>query len=167
MNTLCRKAAEKGGVHPMYLDRISSSFALRLEQMSSVQDAMPLMHDIFRSYCRLVRKHSMQSYSPVVQKAIMLVDSDLSANLTLSTLADSQSISPGYLSAVFRKETGRTVSEYIRERRMKHAAHLLVTTHLQVQTVALHCGIMDVQYFSKLFKKETGKTPREYRESMK
>ena len=40
-------------------------------------------------------------------------------------------------------------------------------TRLQVQTIALHCGIMDVQYFPKLFKKQTGKTPREYRESMR
>lgn len=167
MNTLLRKAAERGGVHPMYLDRVSSSFAHKIEQLPTLQDSLPLMHDMFRSYCRLVRKHSMSDYSPVVQKAVMLIDSDLSANLSLSTIAESQSISPGYLSAVFRKETGKTVSEYIRERRMKHAAHLLSTTHLQVQTIALHCGIMDVQYFSKIFKKQTGKTPREYRESIK
>ena len=36
MNTLLRKAAERGGVHPIYLDKTSSSFALRLEQISSV-----------------------------------------------------------------------------------------------------------------------------------
>jgi len=167
MNTLLRKSAERGGVHPMYIDRVSSSFAVRIEQIASVEDSLPLMHEMFRSYCRLVRKHSLRDYSPVVQKAVMLIDSDLSANLTLSTLADSQNISPGYLSTVFHKETGKTVSEYIRERRIKHAAHLLSTTHLQVQTVALHCGIMDVQYFSKQFKKQMGKTPKEYRESMK
>jgi len=167
MNTISRKAAERGGVHPMYLDRVSSSFAHKIEQLPTPQDSQPLMHDMFRSYCRLVRKHSMSDYSPVVQKAVMLIDSDLSANLSLSTLAENQNISAGYLSSVFRKETGKTVSEYIRERRIKHAAHLLTTTHLQVQTIALHCGIMDVQYFSKIFKKQTGKTPREYRESAK
>ena len=41
--------------------------------------------------------------------------------------------------------------------------HLLKTTRLQVQTVAQHCGMMDVQYFSKTFKKIAGVTPREYR----
>lgn len=76
-------------------------------------------------------------------------------------------MSAGYLSTVFSKETGKTVTEYIREKRMKHAAFLLSTTHLQIQTVALHCGIMDVQYFSKTFKKFMGKTPKEYRESTK
>jgi YesN/AraC family two-component response regulator len=60
-----------------------------------------------------------------------------------------------------------TVSEYIREKRINYAEHLLLTTHLQIQTVALHCGIMDVQYFSKIFKKQTGKTPKEFRNSAK
>ncbi len=167
MNTLLRKAAENGGVHPVYLDRVSSSFALKIEQMSSISKNAALMREMFRSYCRLVRKHSMKSYSPVVQKAILLIDSDLSASLSLHSLAQAQSISPGYLSTVFKKETGKTVSEYIRERRVKHAIYLLTSTHLQIQTVALHCGIMDVQYFSRIFKKETGKTPKEYRESVK
>ncbi len=165
MNTLLRKAAQQGGVHPMYIDRMSSSFALKIEQLPDVADGAALMTEMLRSYCRLVRKHSLNNYSPVVQKAVILIDSDLSANLTLSTLADSQNVSPGYLSTIFKKETGSTVSEYIRNKRIKHAAHLLTTTHLQIQTVALHCGIMDVQYFSKIFKKQTGKTPKEYRET--
>ena len=167
MNTLLRKAAEQGGVHPIYLDRVSSSFAMRIEQLTSLAECGELMQEMFRSYCRLVRKHSMQDYSPIVQKAIIRIDSDLSANLTLHSLAADQEVSPGYLSTIFKKETGQTVTEYIRDKRLKHATHLLSTTHLQIQTVALHCGIMDVQYFSKLFKKQTGKTPKEYRESIK
>ena len=109
----------------------------------------------------------MGDYSPTVQKSIVIIESDLSAYLTLSSIAEQQNISPGYLSAVFKKETGKTITEYIREKRVKHAIYLLETTHLQIQTVALHCGIVDLQYFSKIFKKHTGKTPKEYRESIK
>lgn len=165
MNTLLRKAAENGGVHPVYLDRISSDFARKIEDTSVLSAFPTLMNEMFRSYCRLVRKHSIRRYSPAVQKAILLIDSDLSAPLTLSALATAQGLSEGYLATVFKKETGKTVSEYVREKRMKHAAHLLTTTRLQIQTIALHCGVMDVQYFSKLFKKHTGKTPKEYRET--
>lgn len=167
MNTLLRKAAEAGGVHPVYLDSVSSSFAAKIEQTSSVTDGNALMHEMFRSYCRLVRKHSMKDYSPIVQKSIIFIDSNLSSSLSLSTIADAQNVSAGYLSTIFKRETGKTITEYIAERRVKHASHLLSTTHLQIQTIALHCGIMDVQYFSKVFKKLTGKTPKEYRDSLK
>ena len=165
MNTLLRKAAENGGVHPAYLDRVSSEFAIKIEQMSLASEFSAMMHDIFVGYCRLVRKHAIKRYSPVVQKTVLLIDSDLSAPLTLSTLAAAQGLSEGYLATVFKRETEKTVSEYVREKRMKHAAHLLTTTRLQIQTIALHCGIMDVQYFTKQFKKHTGKTPKEYRET--
>ena len=98
---------------------------------------------------------------------MLIIDSDMSTSVSLASLAARQNISSGYLSAIFKKETGITVSEYIRKKRIDHAIYLLSTTHLQIQTVALHCGIMDVQYFSKIFKKQTGKTPKEYRESIK
>lgn len=167
MNTLLRKAAEEGGVHPVYLDRISTSFALKIEQLPAANESSNLMREIFRAYCRLVRKHSTNKFSPIVQKAILMIDSNLSSSLSTGTLAANQNISEGYLSTIFKRETGKTVSEYIREKRIDHAIYLLSTTHLQIQTVALYCGIVDVQYFSKIFKKHVGKTPKEYRDSIK
>lgn len=167
MNTILRKAAENGGVHPIHINDISSDFAVRIEKLTFVKDVQELMREMFVSYCRLVRNHSLKKYSLAVQKAIILIHSDLSANLTLSTLADVQNISSGYLSAVFKRETGKTITQYITDERIKQAKYLLSTTRLQIQTVALHCGIVDVQYFSKIFKKNTGKTPKEYREEIR
>ena len=163
MNTLLRKAAENGGVHPIHINRVSSEFAAKIEAISSTAEIPTLMSEMFRTYCRLVHKHSVQSYSRLIQRTITLIASDLSADLSPKMLAVSQGVSAGYLSTVFKRETGKTLSEYIREKRMEHAAHLLRMTDLQIQTVALHSGIMDIQYFSKLFKKQLGMTPTEYR----
>lgn len=165
MNTLLRKAAEEGGVHPLYINRVSSDFAAKIELVTDTKAIPELMRDIFSSYCRLVRKHSTKQYSPVVKKTILVIDSDISAELSLNALAKKQGISSGYLATVFKKETQKTVSEYIRDKRINHAVRLLNTTDLQIQTIAMHCGIMDVQYFTKLFKKQVGKTPNEYRKS--
>ncbi len=165
MNTLSRKAAERGGVHPIYLDKVSSEFAHKIERLSSVSLGPSLMREMFRTYCRLVRKHSMKNYSAPIQKAIALIDADLTADLSLHALATAQNISDGYLSSLFRRETGQTLTQFVNERRMKAASRLLTTTKLQIQTVAQHCGIVDVHYFSRLFKKHTGMTPLEYRES--
>ncbi len=165
MNTLLRKAAERGGVHPVYLDTLSSSFARKIEQLPSVTMGSELMQEIFRSYCRLVKKHSTRQYSFPVQKVIAYIDADLTADLSLHTLAKAQKLSDGYLSTLFHKETGKTLTDYVNERRIQHAKQLLETTALQIQTVAQHCGILDIHYFTRLFKKHTGQTPRAYRET--
>ena len=165
MNTLLRKAAESGGVHPVYLDTQSSAFAHKIEKLVSVSEADVLMTDMYRSYCRLVRKHSMKHYSPPIQKVVAAIDFDLTANLSLNSLAEMQNISPSYLSALFKQEVGKTLTEYVNGRRIERAMQLLETTKLQIQTIAQNCGILDVHYFSKIFKRNTGMTPKEYRAS--
>ncbi len=163
-NTLMRKAAERGGVHPVYLDRVSSSFARRVETITDFSDGASLMLDMVHSYCRLVRKHSANQYSPFIQKTTAYIDANLAGDLSLHTLASLQSLNASYLSALFHKETGKTLTDYVTARRMDAAGKLLRTTQLQVQTIAQHCGISDSNYFSKLFKKHYGITPLQFRE---
>ena len=164
MNTLLRKAAQDGGVHPVYLDSLSSDFARRIEQVPEPKAMQAFMLEMFRAYCRLVRKHSMSGYSQPIQKAIIRIDSDLTADLSLHALAEAQGINASYLSTLFRRETGETVTDHVNRKRVELAVHLLSTTNLQVQTVAQHCGFADVHYFTKVFKKLTGETPRQMRD---
>ena len=166
MNTILRKSAEKGGVHPLHIDTMSSTFAKKIEQLSTISSGSILLNEMFKDYCELVRNHSMKGYSRLIKNTIIIIESDLSSNLSLSTLATSQNVSLGYLSSLFKKETGTTLSEFVREKRMNHAMNLLSNTKLQIQTIAHHCGIIDLQYFSKQFKKYSGKSPKEYRESV-
>lgn len=164
-NTLLRKAAELGSVHPFYIDSVSTDFAKKIEQCKSVADATELLRKMVRKYCALVKKHSSKNYSLLIQKVITIVDSDLTADLSLKKFADLLSVNASYLSSLFKKETGKNLTEYVAEKRIKHAAYLLRTTNLQIQTVAQHCGIYDVNYFAKTFKKYTNQTPKEYRKN--
>lgn len=165
VNTLLRKAAEQGGVHPLYIDSISSDFARRIERIRSVEEGVNMHHEMIDKYCHLVKKHSMKNYSPLVQKVIALVDFDITADLSLSHQAEILNVNASYLSTLFKKETGTTLTDYVAKKRVEQAAFLLTSTNLQIQTIAQNCGIYDVNYFTKLFKKHTGKTPKEYRES--
>ena len=114
-------------------------------------------------YCDLVKKHSMKNYSMMVQKAITLIDSDLTADLSLHKQAELLNVNASYLSSLFKKETGVTLTEYVSKKRIDHAAFLLTSTNMQIQAIAQHCGIFDVNYFTKTFKKIIGCTPKEYR----
>ncbi len=164
-NTLLRKAAEKGGVHPIYIDSLSSEYAKKIELLPSISAATKFMGEMFEGYCTLVRRKSMRHYSPLVEKAIACIDADLTADLTLKSIARMNGVSESYFSTLFKKETGQSFIQYVTEKRIDLAKNLLRTTNLQIQTVAQHCGIYDVHYFSKMFKARTGKTPKEYRES--
>ena len=166
VNTLFRKAAEEGGVHPMYLENLSASYARKIEHQTSASAAQRLMIEMAHAYCRLVKRYSTKEYSLPVQTAILQIDTDLSADLSLKALAEKQNINASYLSALFKKETGQTVTDYVNQRRVRYAIHLLSTTKLQVKTVAQHCGIQDINYFSKIFKKYTLATPKEYRKNL-
>ena len=166
MNTLLRKAAEHGAVHPYYIDSVSSAFAKRIERAQSAEELSALQREMVHTYCHLVKKHSAKQYSPLVQKVLTVMDSDLTADLSLRHLAALLNVNASYLSALFKKETDKTVTEFVTAKRMEYAAYLLRTTKLQIQTVAQHCGIYDVNYFTKMFKKFSGKTPREFRESV-
>ena len=167
LNTILRKAAEYGSVHPLYIDRISTDFSIKIQNMQSAKDSDSLMREMVNKYCRLVQRHCAKGYSLIVQKVLTRIDADLTADLSLKTQAEHLSVSPSYLSSHFKKETGKNLTDYINEKRMEKAALLLQTSNLQIQTVAQKCGILDVNYFTKLFKKYKGTTPREYREQHK
>lgn len=165
MNTLLRKAAEYGGVHPFYLDKMSSKYAAEIEAIKNIKTLPYFMKKIFEDYCGLVNKHSTKNYSTLIKNVIIYVDSDLSADISLKQLAEMNGVSSTYLSTTFKKETGKAFIDYLNSKRIDMAKHLLKTTKLQIQTIAQHCGFLDMQYFSKVFKKYTGMAPREYRES--
>ena len=162
-NTLMRKAAEKGGVHPLYLDDTSSFFAKSIERCLSETQCFELIKDMFITYCKLVQNYSTKNYSPIVKKTMFYVLSNLSEKLTLCSIAQNHKVSKGYLSAVFKKETGKTLTDFIIEKRMQYAGHLLSSTNLKLHSVAMNCGILDMQYFAKLFKKVMGVSPNKYR----
>ena len=162
-NTLLRKAAQSGGVHPLYLDRMSGDFARRIELSPTLEKANGLIGDMIRSYCRLVRAHANNQYSAVVQKTLAYIDGNLSGELSLHRLAVMMQVSPGYLSTLFHRETGKTLAAHITSQRMKIAMQLLKRTRLQIQTVAQLSGYQDPNYFSKLFKQTYGVTPLQYR----
>lgn len=162
-NTLARKAVEEGGVHPLHIDKLSSQMAQRIEAVRTLEECHQLFSAMVHKYCLLVKNHSMKSYSLLVQYVILRIESDLTADLGLKAHAEALSVNASYLSTLFKKETGYTLTEYVSRKRMDHAIFLLNSTDMQVQTIAQYCGIPDVNYFTKTFKRIVGKTPKEYR----
>ena len=124
------------------------------------------MKEMVRRYCLLVRNHSMKGYSLLIRKVLTQIDYDLTADLSLKNLASQLNVNPSYLSTLFKKETGSTLTEYVNQKRIEHAIFLLNSSSLQIQMIAQYSGIPDVNYFTKTFKKIIGITPKEYRDKI-
>ena len=166
LNTLLRKAAESADVHPIHIDKLSSEFAHRIEQLTSESGMNTLSREMVRKYCLLVTNHSMKDYSLLVRKVLTQIDLDLTADLSLKVQAKALGVNASYLSTLFKRETGKTLTEYVNGKRIEYAIFLLNSTQLQIQVIAQYCGIPDVNYFTRLFKTAVGKTPKEYRDSI-
>ncbi|MBQ8029112.1 MAG: helix-turn-helix transcriptional regulator [Clostridia bacterium] len=166
-NTLLRKGAEIGNVHPFYIHSLSADFAGKIETCETSRDIAELWNEMGNAYCTLVKNHRSKGYSPLVQNIVMLIEADLNEDLTLGSLAKKMNVNASYLSSLFKKDTGRTLTEYVNSKKIDRAKYLLETTTLQVQNISQECGFSDVNYFVKIFKKNTNKTPKQYREDVK
>lgn len=87
---------------------------------------------------------------------------NLAEDLKVSTLGKLFYLSPNYLSYLFKKETGYTLSEYVENVRMERARALLSMSVSTVSEVAAQVGYPDAAYFSRVFKKATGHSPQKY-----
>ncbi|MDQ0233044.1 AraC family transcriptional regulator [Metabacillus malikii] len=81
----------------------------------------------------------------------------------LEKLSSTLHLSKPYVSRIFKRETGSSLTEYLTVRRMKQACHLLQMTNDSVELIAEQVGIGNVSYFIHLFKKTVGTTPHQHR----
>ncbi|MDO4328547.1 MAG: AraC family transcriptional regulator [Lachnospiraceae bacterium] len=165
-NTLLRKAAELGHVHPMHIDTLSRQIAIQIEACLTLKQLDSLNGTMIRKYCMLVNNYSRRSYSTLIRKCLDYIDFHYNTELSLISLAKMFSVSESYLSTLFKKETGTTLTDFINSTRIRQALILLNTTSLPVGEVAARCGFLDSNYFSRIFKKQLGLSPREYRASI-
>ena len=84
-------------------------------------------------------------------------------DLSNKTLADYVHLTPTYLSWLFKKETGKTLGEYVIEVRIEKSKELLRESHIKLFEVARKVGYSDANYYAKVFKKQTGLTPSKFR----
>lgn len=162
-NTLLRRTAYTAGVHPFYIDVISSNYARLIENVTTEEEMNDISPYMVRSYCDLVKKRSMALYSEPVRQILVTIDASISGDLSLKRFANELFLNTSYLSSLFKKETGMTLTDYVNENRINTAKRLLKSTTLSIQAIAASVGIPDIHYFTRLFRRETGFSPREYR----
>lgn len=105
------------------------------------------------------------SGKPILVSDIMkqYIHSNYMKKITLKDIGECTSYNPDYASKLFRRETGKTVVEYINQYRITKAKTMLLDPSLPITEIATRCGFQSVNYFSSVCRQFTGKSPRALR----
>ena len=103
---------------------------------------------------------------PVLAAVFDVVERRFAEPITPREIAADIGLTPGHLTTLVGRETGRTVGRWLTERRMREARRLLVTTDLTVAAVAGRVGYRDPGYFVRRFRREHGVPPQAWRAAM-
>lgn len=108
--------------------------------------------------------HSVEENLSVVEKAKRFIHEQIGQqDLSREEIASHVFLNPDYLTRIFKKETGMSISDYLQQRRIEYAKELLAHTNQSVSDIAAACGYSNLSYFSTLFKKAVGSNPVDYR----
>ncbi len=146
--------------HQIFED--STSKELAAEAMHSVMDMQ-----VWTGY--VVTKVMDQIYDSdkangIVEKVKKYISTHMDEeDMSRETIAKYAFINPDYLSRLFKKETGMSLSDYLLMKRIEKAQELLETTDINISAVLLEVGYSNFSHFSKMFKKVTGYRPVDYR----
>lgn len=103
-----------------------------------------------------------------VRREILLAKEYIHENynkeLSVETLASIVYLTPDYLSRLFKKATGRSLSQYIRQYRMERARELLLHTSKKVIQIGIDVGYSNYSYFCQSFREYYGASPEKYRQ---
>lgn len=98
-----------------------------------------------------------------LQRVMRYVREHLGEEMSLNDAAAAAMLSPNYLAHLLKKQTHRTFTELVTERRLERAKELLVTSNARIGDIARQCGFHDAVYFSRRFRLRNGVTPRQFR----
>jgi AraC family transcriptional regulator, transcriptional activator of pobA len=146
------------------IDSIEAELAGRQEGYR--QASLALLTLLLIDIARLagdVTGHLRRSGEPLLADVFTMIDCHLGEPLSLRDVARELGMTPGHLTTVVRRRTGRTVQEWIIERRMAEARSLLSDTELSVGEISRRVGMSDPGYFSRLFRRTHGTSPRQWR----
>jgi AraC-like DNA-binding protein len=106
-----------------------------------------------------------RSNETLLAEVFDVIEQRFAEALSLRDVAEKVGVTPGHLTTVVRRRTGRTVLDWITERRMTQARTLLRTTQAPVGEIGRRVGLPDPGYFARVFRQVNGVSPREWRRS--
>ncbi|WP_319476277.1 response regulator [Marispirochaeta aestuarii] len=134
-------------------------------RFENVENLIEHLHSIIHHLFEAVSHGALnRTSSPDTVAALkQYIRRNIDAELNSENLSAAFQLEKDHIASMFKSETGKSLTEFIRETRIEHACFLLHHTRLSIQEISDMCGFSDYFYFAKLFRKEKGTTASDYR----
>ncbi|WP_018909035.1 helix-turn-helix transcriptional regulator [Salinispora arenicola] len=113
-----------------------------------------------------VADHLRSADEPLLAAVFEAIEARYHEPISLADVAADLALTAGHLTTVVRRKTGRTVQQWITQRRMQQARLLLTETDLTVTAISRRVGYPDTSYFIKRFRSGHGVTPTQWRDAV-
>ncbi len=161
--TLATRSAIQGGMFEMDAYNQSDAFIQKIDRQVSADKVIQLTVDTLRALAADMRALKIRkTYSIPVRVCMEYIYQHLHQKVDLKTIARVCNVSAPYLSALFKKEVGMGVSNYILEEKINAAKSMMVHSAMSVQEISNYLEFSSQSYFIHCFKKVCGITPGEY-----
>ncbi|MEA5060251.1 HTH-type transcriptional activator RhaR [bioreactor metagenome] len=161
--TLFTRAAIAGGAGPDDAFTLSDTYILEIESNDSIRILDDLEARMVADFVDMVNRINEARYSKVIRNAIEYINNNLSERITVTDIADNVFVHPNYLSSLFKKETGTSISSYITSHRVEEAKYFIRYSSNSLSDIANFYQFCSQSHFIAAFKKQTGLTPAQYR----
>ena len=153
-----------GGMEPEQAYRLSDFYILKMDSCTTIQQISSLHHVMAKDF---TGKMALQKKSSVLSKPVMqcvdYIYSHIKERITIEDLAAHTGLSTSYLSRVFKQNLGVSISDYIREKKIEKATHLLRYSDKAIIDIANYLAFSSQSHFIQVFENFTGMTPKKYR----
>lgn len=164
MTLITRSMMDKGMVGAEAY-AISDSYIQKMDLCNTEEEIRKLHRQMTIDMTHRMREIAKdRAYSKAIVLCMDYIHEHLHENMELHTLANYVGLAPTYLSAVFKKETGERISDYIRNQRINAAKNMLRFSDYTYGEISSYLAFSSQSHFISLFKKNTGMTPRQYRQ---
>ncbi len=146
---------------PVRFDKLTEILQNAMETVERKRQ-QELLEQYGQQYLDAVAKKSRGDQVDGVEEVERYINEHLSEDLSVRELADMVYLSADHLTRSFKKRFGKTVSNYILDKRMELASQLLKRQDLTITMISDAVGYGNYSFFTEQFKKTFGMTPREY-----
>ncbi|WP_337102499.1 helix-turn-helix domain-containing protein [Paenibacillus sp. YIM B09110] len=167
VTALAARASIEGGLYPEIAYTLSDLHIQNIEELRDYHAVVNAIGEALIDFVDRVSRSKRKHLSKSIATCQEYIFNHLYENTPLSILADIAGLQENYLSQLFKKETGVTITQFIQQEKVEEAKKLLELTSEPVTAVAAKLNFFDQNHFIKIFKRYTGLTPKKYRDKNK